>query len=760
MPAFHAPISRWASAVLGLAALSVAAWGQPTDPEVRRTLKGLFREPVPVAVQIPTRNVLVRLDTGEGVLLGRGRIVRRLIDPRWVVVETSSVSAADSLARSLRSTPGVLGAWNDAVTLAVPDGFVPNDPFFYPNAPTAGWQGQWYLANPFTPALDLGVAGAWARDLTGLGVTIGIVDDGFETAHPDLAPNFSAVDSYDFYRRQQDPNPFYSNDIHGIAVAGIAGARGGNGLGVCGAAPWTSLAGLRLDFRGRGTISQTVEATLYRSSGAITTIAIKNHSYGYTTAYVEASALANAMVESASYGTIHVRSAGNTRGASGEDANRHAERNLPQVITVSGITNLGRYASYSNFGACITVCAPTGGLTNGQLDQITTDRMTEQFGYNGGNDTFPDPSYTSTFGGTSGAAPGIAGVLALAKQAQPALNSRWAKHLLALTSNIVDPFDASTASDGGWRTNDAGYRFNQNYGFGLADADRLSDWATHFTGLTPLGTESTGTIAVGENIPDNNAIGITRTFSIQTSEPLEEVLIGLDVSHTYRGDVEAYLTSPTGTTGRLILRSLDSGDNILWTFMSNAFWGENPTGVWTLRLRDVAAPDAGRWNSFSATVRTGRLEPEPGRIDMQVDLAGYMGLKDRVSARVEVRNPGTIQAVEHRSLVLEPTGRLRVFTARRGIVDIAIKTPTSLRKRISGILLSAGSNPLAVLLDNGDIDDDNDVDSADMNLLVGSFGLMSGQAGFDPRTDVDGSGLVDSDDFDLVVQSFGRTGDP
>ena len=759
MTAHHFP-TRLGSAVLGLAVLTAVAVAQGIDPEVRRTLKGILVDPTPAPAWIPTRNILVRLNGGDAVLMGRGRIVRRLVDPRWVVVETRSLAAAAEAVQVLRGSPGVVGAWNDAITLATPDGFAPNDPYFYPNAPTAGWPGQWYLANSATPGLDLGVAGAWARDLTGQGVTVGIVDDGFETGHPDLAPNFSATDSYDFYRRQPDPNPFYSNDFHGIAVAGIVGGRGGNGVGISGAAPGVNLAGLRLDFRGRGTVSQTVEATLYRSSGATTTIAIKNHSYGYSSAYVEASALAGAMVESAGFGTIHVRSAGNTRGGSGEDANKHAERNLPEVITVSGLTNLGRYASYSNFGACVTVCSPTGGLANGLLDQITTDRMTEQFGYNGGNDAFPDASYTSIFGGTSGAAPGVSGVLALAKQTQPALNSRWAKHLLALTSQIVDPYDASTTSDGGWQTNAAGYRFSQNYGFGLANADRLTDWATRFTGLTPLGTESTGVIRVDTNIPDNALTGLTRTFTIQSSEPLEEVQIALDIAHSYRGDLEAYLTSPSGTTGRLILRSLDSGDNILWTFMSHAFWGENPSGTWTLRVRDVAAPDAGRWNSFSATVRPGRLEPAAGRIDADITLAGFAGPREQIFATIEVRNPGTLVAVEQRSLTLESSGTLRVFTARRGIFDIAVKTPTGLRRRVSGILLGPGAVPITVALDNGDIDDDNDVDHRDMDLLIASFGLGTGQPGADPRTDVDGNGLVDSDDFDIVVQAYGRTGDP
>ncbi|ELW69950.1 Neuroendocrine convertase 2 [Tupaia chinensis] len=58
---------------------------------------------------------------------------------------------------------------------------------------------QWYLINTGqadgTPGLDLNVAEAWELGYTGKGVTIGIMDDGIDYLHPDLASNYGSVDS-------------------------------------------------------------------------------------------------------------------------------------------------------------------------------------------------------------------------------------------------------------------------------------------------------------------------------------------------------------------------------------------------------------------------------------------------------------------------------------------------------------------------------------------------------------------------------------
>ena len=259
--------------------------------------------------------------------------------------------------------------------------FSPNDPYVPKDGGGIGQSGQWHLQNQHVAARDARVVGAWNNNYTGQGVTIGIVDDSFETAHPDLAPNYVATDSFNFGSyagagAANDPNPFRNtsagdHDRHGVSVAGVAAARGGNGIGedrcrsVCG------LAGLRVDFPAQ-TTAMFVDATLFHSSGANTDIAIKNHSYGISSPYIADSAQRTAMSTSAAAGAVHVVAAGNERGASGQDANKKDLQSNPDAIAVAALGSNGVFASYSNFGANVFVTAPSS--SSALFGITTTDR--------------------------------------------------------------------------------------------------------------------------------------------------------------------------------------------------------------------------------------------------------------------------------------------------------------------------------------------------------------------------------------------------
>lgn len=568
------------------------------------------------ALQPPqdTPEILVFLKPGtDGKAFARGRGLKfkhaLKSDANAFVLSADTTELALDHVRNLRGDSDIVAVYPNQRTNFVRMAFVPNDPYFHRDTPSAGWRGQWHLINEYVTGRDARVQGAWNRNITGLGVMIGIVDDCLETTHPDLAPNYSAADSWDFGQNDAVPDPVHSTDRHGISVSGVAAARGGNGIGVTGAAPYASLAGLRLEFDPLLQTTQAfVDATLYHSSGTNTTIKIKNHSYGYNTPYVSTSAEVSAIQTSAAAGTVHCVAAGNNRTAypAAQDSNTQDLQNTPEVICVAAMNSNGTFSSYSCYGACVAVTSPS----NGAYGITTTDR-TGTAGYNtGSGDTFPDNNYTSIFGGTSSATPLVAGVMALVKEVQPALDIRFAKHLLARTSTIVDAFDATTTSDGGWRTNAAGFQFNQNYGFGLINADALTQQAPLYSGVTPLTTEATNLVNVNTAIPDNNTAGVTRTFTISSTTPLEEVEVYLKITHKYRGDVEAYLTSPSGYTGRLMRKVADSGDDIDWTFVTNAFWGENPAGTWTLRVADVESSTSGTWNRYRVTMRMGTLIPE------------------------------------------------------------------------------------------------------------------------------------------------------
>ena len=102
-----------------------------------------------------------------------------------------------------------------------------HEPRWVPNDPKFG--DQWHLENTGQTSggltgEDANLTGAW-QSYQGTGVTIGIVDDGVYTDHPDLSTNYDSSNDYDFCGNDGSPNP--SNwDGHGTAAAGVDAATG------------------------------------------------------------------------------------------------------------------------------------------------------------------------------------------------------------------------------------------------------------------------------------------------------------------------------------------------------------------------------------------------------------------------------------------------------------------------------------------------------------------------------------------------------
>jgi subtilisin family serine protease len=550
------------------------------------------------------------------------------------------------------------------------EAFVPNDPYFFTDNP-AGFPGQWHLDKQTSgAAVDINVRGAWNRGLTGAGVTIGIVESGGAIyTHPDLIENYDSANSWDFFENDPDPLPADGeNAAHATCVAGLACARGGNGIGVTGVAPFASFASLRAgngdssSFRDTVALQMQCDAFRYRSTGSNPTIDIKSYSMGEYGGYAAndypvVADMAQAVIDSTQAGTIHVVIAQNFRLATGSpydaDANKKSLCHLPEAIAVTAVNGQGHFAEYSNYGACIVASVPSGEtIWNGGLNLTTTDRPGD-LGYNpnpGYDVSFPDRDYTCVFTGTSSAAPIMSGILALAKEAQPNLDTRFAKHLLAQTSRLTDPMDSTPM--GGWTTNAAGFHFNNNYGFGIVDADALTLAATQYAGVTPLVAQATSMISVNDYLSDNDPTGISRTFSLSDTGSLEEVQVTLSLDCVERNDLEATLVSPSGVSSLLMYRSGsrrgDENFNLDWAFTSNAFWGENPAGTWTLTLRDVDGPSdydgdgfATMWRGFSVTARCGSLVSVPEPQTLMMLAAGGMSLLGGWRRR---RNPGRLDS--------------------------------------------------------------------------------------------------------------------
>jgi serine protease len=74
--------------------------------------------------------------------------------------------------------------------------------------------------------------------------------------------------------------------------------------------------------------------------------------------------------------------------------------------------------------------------------------------------------------------------------------------------------------------------------------------------------------------------------------------VGVDITHTYRGDLQLDLIAPDGSSYRLKSASYDSADDLVTTYTANLS-SETAAGTWTLRITDVYSGDSGRLNSWS-----------------------------------------------------------------------------------------------------------------------------------------------------------------
>lgn len=584
--------------------------------------------------------------------------------------------------------------------------FYPDDPYFFPDtAPREGYYGQWHLHNqmplaPMNMGLDVNIVGAWARGLTGAGVVIGVIDDGVQGNHPDLeffadgiTPKFLNAYSWDFEKTavqnwvdpyRGGPGGTGNQDSHGTAVAGVAAATGGNGIGVTGAAPHAFIASLHIQkpsFEvGKSENQAMVAAILYQgqlSEGQPDPYApvdwesfgtegppirIKNTSLGPRLAFATQPfhgahpELYEAINESAAHRVIHVYAAGNERGDySAQDSNKQYLQSHPLVINVAALGSDGKFSSYSSFGANVFVTAPSS--TDWGFSIATTDR-TGNDGYNpgGGEPYFTNPeagdyNYGSKFGGTSSATPLVSGIMALGVQANPNMDVRMAQHLLVRTSRVVDAGDNTRT--GGWIQNAAGHHFNNNYGFGLIDADAFTRMAAQVIGITEQTVYRSDVIEVNESfVSSETALTYTHVVSEVLALPLEYVRVYLSMTgfqidwENYMqgigaivGDIHAILTSPSGTSNTLFLddrdlleeswqyrawQTLDEDRNLVpleeidWGFTSFAYWGEEINGAWTLELWNRSTGElseyGGFWESVSFEFGTGDifLVPEPG----------------------------------------------------------------------------------------------------------------------------------------------------
>lgn len=292
---------------------------------------------------------------------------------------------------------------------------------------------QWGLYNPDYDDIDISICGAWSY-ATGRGIKIGILDQGVDVNHIDLAQNIYPL-SFD---TESGTSPAKLYDSHGTHCAGIAAAVRNNGIQVAGVAPDAKIVSISNSLR------SSTNSRLKRADGFVWAykngVDVISNSWGSTTQHA---AINEAIADAFKYGRegkgcIIVFAAGN-------DGNRfpvaYPANCNDKIIAVGALDRDGTIAYFSQTGDKLDVVAPG-------VDVLSTIPN---------NDTISWP-------GTSMACPHVAGLAALILERNPRLTVTQVNDLIEKNTKKVGPMVYNeTRKNGTW---------NSHYGYGLIDAEK------------------------------------------------------------------------------------------------------------------------------------------------------------------------------------------------------------------------------------------------------------------------------------------------
>jgi thermitase len=633
MRAIERPRSRWTTAAaLALALLGGDPFSVAPHPSV------LAQQPaanapqsVPGELIVQYRRQVSAASTRVDVLATIGALRVRAIGPEDDGLDLIRTSLPlDQAIAALERLPGVEFAEPNWIVQRLATS---NDPF-YTDGTLWGMYGD-----ATSPANQLGsqAGEAWARGFTGSpGVVVGVIDEGIDFNHPDLAPNiwtnpFDPVDGidndgngyvddihgWDFRSNDNtiyDGNPGNPNiDSHGTHVAGTIGARGGNGIGVAGV-NWhvTLINGKFLE--GTGSTAAAIAAVKYFTDLKVRhglNIVATSNSWGGA-GYSEA--LHIAIIQAAKQNILFVAAAGNGGGdgiGDDNDVTPHYPSNLATnvavgsesaagydaVISVASIMSNGAISPFSNFGdVSVDIGAPGSGIMS----------------------TWPQGGYNS-ISGTSMATPHVSGGAALYKSMNPGASAEQIRDAI-LTHGIptaslagmtvtgrrlnVGDFPAGpvpslsiqdvSLSEGNSGTKNAGFTVSlSEASVGTVTVNYATADGTAGSGIATLHNTASITIPDGQAAPFPSTIVVPPGMG--TIANVKVVLRGF--SHTWPDDVDVLLIGPTNQS--VILMS-DVGGSVDASNLTLTFDDSAPSIGGTLSTGTFRPTDEELGDSFGS----------------------------------------------------------------------------------------------------------------------------------------------------------------
>lgn len=135
------------------------------------------------------------------------------------------------------------------------------------------------------------------------------------------------------------------------------------------------------------------------------------------------------------------------------------------------------------------------------------------------------------------------------------------------------------------------------------DVGSLSRWGLEI-GVGTASSVIRAETSPGLAIPDNKPAGVTSTLAIADSGMLQAAKIGVNITHTYIGDLRVELVPPSGRGVLLHDRTGGGAHDVITTFdtTSNSalavLIGQPIRGEWVLKVSDNAGLDVGRLNQW------------------------------------------------------------------------------------------------------------------------------------------------------------------
>ena len=469
---------------------------------------------------------------------------------------------------------------------------------------------QWHLKKTSLGGLTIDQSAnvEAAHALTrGEGITIAVIDDGVDIDHAEFAGAGKIVAPRDVFAGTDNPRPRSNGDNHGTACAGVACANGG--VGASGVAPAAKLMPMRL----AAALGSHAEAEAFRYAADHGADVI-SCSWGppdgdwwdpndaQHNAIDRPPASTSLAIEYAATqgrggkGCVVLFAAGN--GNESVDNDGYASHAM--VLAVAACNDRGKRSIYSDFGNAVWCSFPSSDfehppeghpapLTTGIW---TTDR-TGRLGYNPGSASEGDAAglFTNSFGGTSSACPGAAGVAALVLSANPALKREEVKDILKRAGERIDP-------QGGQYTAAGRSKF---YGWGRLNARTAVELAK-----PQPRNEVTVSRRFDAPIPDLQTVSFA--LDVPDAQPVQAVSVAVELTHSFIGDLVLTLEAPAATgVAPIVLHNRTGGTrnsikqvyDKLGVPKLAGFAGRACNGRWVLKVRDAAAQDAGTMVSLS-----------------------------------------------------------------------------------------------------------------------------------------------------------------